>query len=589
MLKENCEQMTMNEQGTNFQPVNTDLRNRVSGFRKLVFRLGLATSVALTGVSALETADIGVVEPTSIASANTGGYPHADMPCLTQGPNYMKTTGTGYWCGDYNWGDPVTRKNISPRGFVYRNCTDWAAYRAHQLTGVMVPFGANMGHGGYWDDNAPRHGFIVDTQPEPGDIAVWNPKGGTDQYGHVAVVESINANNTVNISEYNGGLDGNYRTRNGVMANVYIDLNGTGKGISGQPIGQQPTAAPVDLPTFVPDIVQRPDGETNVAVVGPGNSLDFYYNRAGSPQWGKIPVAVGGYALSSPDMIQRPSGETNIAVVGKDNSLDFYINKQGSPAWGKLTVAGPGSAYSKPAIVQRPSGETNIAVRGPNNTLDFYYNFPGSPQWGKIPVATPNQAYSAPAMVQRPNGETDIAVLGPDNSLNFYFNQQGSPYWGLSRVAINGWAHSAPAMVQRPSTGETNIAVQGPNNTLDFYTNQQGSPAWGRIRAAGEGSTHTSPNAPAMVQRPNGETDIAVRGPGASADFYYNALGSPIWSKLPVAISGYSQRVPAMIQRPSGETNLAINGPNNRLDFYFNALGSPYWGNIPIAGNNSAS
>lgn len=568
--------------------------------KKVVVRVGLATSILTAGVVL---PDVLSPEPAEAATVPCGTVLVAGKDWLGGQGVDTHSNGTSQSTGNSCAGNKEVYNlsaNPSQYGFGWQ-CVElvnrlYAArgWYPRLWLGPETNYGAKnlytyAAQGKYQGlvAKANGSGYI----PSPGDMIVHS----NGDYGHVAVVDRIEGTSLIAVEQNSNDMAGNptgwakygFDSTTGTISKPNTTISGFIHAEKNT-LGTN-TPAPVDLPTFVPDIVQRPDGETDIAVVGPGNSLDFYYNRPGSTKWSKLAVAVGGYAFSSPDMIQRPNGETNIAVVGPDNSLDFYINKPGSPAWGKLTVAGPKSAYSKPAIVQRPSGETDIAVRGPDNSLNFYYNLPGSPSWGKIPVATSNQAYSAPAMIQRPNGETDIAVQGPENSLNFYFNKQGSPYWGMSRVAINGWAHSAPAIVQRTS-GETDIAVQGPSNSLDFYFNQQGSPYWGRIRAAGNNTTFSSPNAPAMVQRSKGETDIAVRGPGDSADFYINAAGSSVWSKLPIAINGYSQRTPAMIQRLlTGETDLAIVGPSNRLDFYINQLGSPAWGNLPISGSNSAS
>ena len=38
-------------------------------------------------------------------AADTGGYTWPDAPCATSGSNLGKTSGTGYWCTDYNWGE----------------------------------------------------------------------------------------------------------------------------------------------------------------------------------------------------------------------------------------------------------------------------------------------------------------------------------------------------------------------------------------------------------------------------------------------------------------------------------------------------
>lgn len=420
----------------------------------------------------------------------------------------------------------------------------------------------------------------------PGDMIVHDSdapySGGA---GHVSIVDHI-TDSTVYVVEQNTSND-QPRATYSLANNTLTRANtGTIKGVVHDPsntITNTPgQAGPVN--SFRPAVVQRPSGETDVAVVGPGNSLAFYYTVGNNWGGGVIP---GSEAYSTPAMIQRPSGETIIAVRGANNSLLYYFNTQGDDKWNKLVVPGA-VAYSAPAIVQRPSGEIDIAVQGANNTLAFYYTIPGAPHFagGSIPGT---QAYGEPAMIQRLSGETDIAVQGAGNSMNMYFNTPGFNNWGTSAVAAPGWALSAPSIVQR-QTGETDIAVQGPNNSLDFYINAQSTNVWGRIPAGGAGTTFNAPNPPAMVLRSNGEANIAVKGPGDRADFYFNAPNSPNWGSIPAAVSGYAFRAPAMIQRPTtGETDLVIIGPNNRLDFYFNTLSSPYWSNIPIAGSNSAS
>lgn len=184
---------------------------------------------ATLGLVAGETAALD--HPSAIAE--TGGYPDAEAPCVAN--NKGTTQGSGYWCSDYQWGYYIrnSRGQItgnsqnSSRGYGYRNCTDWVAYRIPQLVQKSVPRG--LGNAGQWDNNIS--GYIVDTTPEPGDIAVWDPTP-QNSYGHVEVVESVNSDGTVNTSGYNKSRDGNYGTRAGVRANHYIDLNGTGNGIT---------------------------------------------------------------------------------------------------------------------------------------------------------------------------------------------------------------------------------------------------------------------------------------------------------------------------------------------------------------------
>jgi hypothetical protein len=446
-----------------------------------------------------------------------------------------------------------------------------------------------IGNGNTLKDNLPTgltyepNGSI--TSIKPGDAITLDDGG----YGHAAIINSYNtATGSVDIVNQNTAEVHSSAT----LSNKTLTMSGWA-GYSVQGIIEAPDATTTTTttptgPNFMPAMIQRPSGETDVAVVGPANSLMFYYNFAGNGTWHPVTVP-NGQAYSTPAIVQRSSGETDIAVQGPNNSMDFYYNAQGSPNWGISHVAVPGWAFSAPAVAQRPSGETDIAVQGPNNELDFYMNAPGSPLWSEMTIAGGGTAYSTPAIIQRPSGETDVVVQGPSNSMDFYYNQAGDPSWHVSHVAVPGWAYSAPAVVQRPS-GESDIAVQGPNNELDLYINTQGSPLWGKVTAAGTGGTYGAPNPPVMLQRPSGETDIAVQGAGNQADLYYNAQGSQTWSESIAAVGGYALRQPAMVQRSNtGETDLAVTGPNNRLDFYLNAQGQPLWGYVPITGNNSAS
>jgi hypothetical protein len=188
-------------------------------FYKRLFSRTVAT-LALTAVS--------VLLNTSMVMANTGGYPDADaVDCSA-------THGVGSWCK----GDPA-RPN-SPRGYGYRNCTDWAAWRVPQLGVGSVP--NNLRDAEDWDTNVPGD-WIKDQVPEPGDIA-------HSEANHVGVVEKVTKNaqghiTSIEVSEYNKARTGSYSWHaytpdaNGVFWrgsgkkwDKFLDLNGTGKGIA---------------------------------------------------------------------------------------------------------------------------------------------------------------------------------------------------------------------------------------------------------------------------------------------------------------------------------------------------------------------
>ncbi len=86
-------------------------------------------------------------------------------------------------------------------GFTYGQCTYWADLRYHQLTGFWVPWGGNAWE---WANGASASGWIVSSTPHVPSIIVLQPGvQGAGGFGHVAVVESINADGTVHVSQWN--------------------------------------------------------------------------------------------------------------------------------------------------------------------------------------------------------------------------------------------------------------------------------------------------------------------------------------------------------------------------------------------------
>lgn len=186
--------------------------------------LGLAA-----GLTVAETA----YEPVHAAAVETGGYPDVDA-----------TDCSGKY-GKYSWCKGGTA--LSPRRYGYRNCTDWAAYRATQATDKNVP--GNLSDAKYWDNNAPSS-WTQTAVPEEGDIA----QSEYGDWGHVGFVESVSKSTQgaitgIVVSEFNQLGTGLYSATtyspdsNGVFWrnsgktkkwDHFLDLNGVGVGISGE-------------------------------------------------------------------------------------------------------------------------------------------------------------------------------------------------------------------------------------------------------------------------------------------------------------------------------------------------------------------
>ena len=99
--------------------------------------------------------------------------------------------------------------------------TSYASWKAKEKWGITNTWGGNAysyenGAGHY----VPGSGIYsyVDSSPAPNTIAIWK----SGPYGHVAWVESVNADGSINISEYNvnwpsiGCYIGDYCSRTGV-------------------------------------------------------------------------------------------------------------------------------------------------------------------------------------------------------------------------------------------------------------------------------------------------------------------------------------------------------------------------------------
>ncbi len=93
--------------------------------------------------------------------------------------------------------------NAGSNNFPYGQCTYWADYRYHQLAGYWVPWSGNAYQ---WAYNAPAYaGWVVSSSPHVPSIVVFQPgvQYANSTYGHVAVLESINADGSLHTSNMN--------------------------------------------------------------------------------------------------------------------------------------------------------------------------------------------------------------------------------------------------------------------------------------------------------------------------------------------------------------------------------------------------
>jgi surface antigen len=105
-----------------------------------------------------------------------------------------------------------TPNKLDPWGFYTGYCTSFVAFRLSQQG--LVFHGANLqgpngksaffGNGGSWDAAAAAIGYVVDTTPTVGSVAVYHGgEGGAWSGGHVAYVMAVDPAGNATLEEYN--------------------------------------------------------------------------------------------------------------------------------------------------------------------------------------------------------------------------------------------------------------------------------------------------------------------------------------------------------------------------------------------------
>lgn len=122
----------------------------------------------------------------------------------------------------YPYADRCPRDNVGYiviGGYVCQ-CTSYAGWKAQEFWGITI---SSWGDARNWGNSASRLGYVVNDIPAPHTIA-YSTAG---IYGHVMWVESVNANGTINLTEYNNpsssksGLAGDFGARYNVSPSIY--------------------------------------------------------------------------------------------------------------------------------------------------------------------------------------------------------------------------------------------------------------------------------------------------------------------------------------------------------------------------------
>lgn len=135
----------------------------------------------------------------AISSNGTNWYP---WETYTNGMYRQYLSAAGAATGGGNVSSTPVKSGIS-NSFPMGQCTWWADQHYHDLTGYYVPW---LGNAYQWNTGAQSSGWNVSATPPKGipSIIIMQPNvQGASSLGHVGVVEKVNNNNTVTVSNMN--------------------------------------------------------------------------------------------------------------------------------------------------------------------------------------------------------------------------------------------------------------------------------------------------------------------------------------------------------------------------------------------------
>lgn len=309
----------------NLDPLlNSDVDQQVCGFMRR-FAGSVVARAVLVGSMAF---GIGAAVNTE-AYAATSGEAQITYSVTDGGYTHMDAVQSG---SDSNYEINGSENNLTST-YAYRNCTDYAWERVEKEFGDATAKSIEgWGDAQNWDNAASNNpAMTVSSQPEAGDLAIWDPYP-ANSHGHVAFVESVNADGSVNVAEFNktgygfyGAFDRRgeiYPGGNGyvdrtnstvhevVRADHYIDLNGKNTADFKLKYYAAGTAAPLSQN----EQIARDQHEAAVAAAKANKEL-----LAGIPNNGVVRGDNGAWYVRKGDTLQWiVTGDAAAKAIGLD-------------------------------------------------------------------------------------------------------------------------------------------------------------------------------------------------------------------------------------------------------------------------------
>jgi surface antigen len=390
-------------------------------------------------------------------SGNSGSS--VSNPILSrQGVGYFNARPQYYTSGNIFAQSMYGSSLVGSRGYTEGNCTWYAHGRLLELGGNKAALQSMRGNANEWHTQI-SNGTQIASSPRPGDIAQWSNGG-----NHVAVVERVNSDGTITISEshyktnWDGGGAGTLHNVRKISANapdrfirvpgVQVESGGSSSGDSAANTFTGRVIATVGAnlrsgPNTGHSIVGSADyGDTltfDKAVSGEfisypslGTQSDQWYRITGTNQWISAALIHGSPQSSVNDPSAKPGEQMQ------------YIVKPGDTLWGiAQQFLGDGSRWRE---LQKADGSTFTDADARSLRVGQSVYIPVSYESGTGQPIENNPPSSDPDSESGINWVDFTGWVGPSQGVNLRHSprhedrsNRNEPYG--KKLEFDGWKH----------------------------------------------------------------------------------------------------------------------------------------------------
>jgi len=487
-----------------------------------------ALFIALT-VTATSLLQVAGIKPAFASYSNT--YPWNSAPCFNSGAVHGQTSGTGYWCTSYNWGEnpcPSGDGFCTPANLIngyyqydkwgegFRNCVSYTAWTLNQVFGINT---TSWGNGADWNTSALAAGYTDDTSPQIGDIAQWNSPA---PWGHAAYVYNV-VNGVAYYAEYNHPQDGTYQdsltSSTQGTPDKWIHIGGT-----------------VSTPSTRPGALARSSTDMDTFYQNGTNLVNRYWNS--TTGWASTSWSVN--ASSAPSAVARDSSDMDVFFRdGNNNLVDQHWNS--TSGWATTALTSNGSARGNPQVISRDSADMDVYFRdNSNNLVDVHWN--SSSGWGTTSWA--DNIKGDPSPTDRSSGNMDVFFRNTSNNLidRLWTSTSG---WSFATLVSNGTIGGVPGAIT-PDSGHMD-AFYKDGSTGNLYDRW-----WDSVNGWNTSSWSGTPsaNAPSAISRDSNDIDVFYRnGSNNLIDQHWNVTNG--WGTSTIDSTGTLATDPSAIDRDS--------------------------------------